>query len=304
MTQQLTTLSRLALPKALKLASLVWLINALVQQQPESIIGVVDIKSVAFLYGSLKELPPSPHAALSLLFKRERNGQRQASQFIGYGGHELARHMKYFLDYLGVVPAEDLQIVIAFLVDSLTSILRSSPVDLPRLESDTSQSSPENNLIRCLQLLEFTSFLATSIPSSISLLLEANIIHTTLELCARSASFFPSITVDGFTGTDAMAKDLLHTQSLLLLGSLASTEMDQVADKLKADSRWEHYPTLFVEATINTQLYSRSPSSGTIAPIQALIANTMDTSPHHFLGVTNESDNSLATMITSLSLFG
>ena len=58
---------RTSLPRAMRLASLVWLINELAQQQPQSIDGIVDVKLAAFLYGSLKEVPGSSDEALSLL---------------------------------------------------------------------------------------------------------------------------------------------------------------------------------------------------------------------------------------------
>ena len=79
--------------------------------------------------------------------------------------------------------------------------------------------------------------------------------------------------------------------------------MDVVVDKVKADEHWEYYPNLFIEAAIKTQLSSLS-STGTLAPLQALIANTLDTFPLYFLGITDETDTSLPNMIKSLSLFG
>lgn len=296
---------RTSLPRAMRLASLVWLINELAQQQPQSIDGIVDVKLAAFLYGSLKEVPGSSDEALSLLFARQRLGHRQASQFIGYGGHELSQKLVYFIDYLVVAPSEDLEAVVRYIADSLVSAPNSLPDENTESESEPDQITrwKEDNLISCLQLLEFAAFLAIQVPSSAQLFLEANIVHITLELCTLSATFFPSIQVDGFRGTEVMAKDIIQIQSLLLLSSIASSKMDGLVDKVKADEHWEYYPNLFIEAAIKTQLSSLS-STGTLAPLQALIANTLDTFPLYFLGITDETDTSLPNMIKSLSLFG
>lgn len=298
----------MSLPKALKLSSLVWLMNELIQQQPESLVGVVDVKLAASMFGSMKQIPTSPHDALSIFLLQHRHQQRQASQFIGYGGHELGKDLQYFIHYLGVVPTEELKVVVTYIVYSLISAVHSSPTATDNqilLKSESQENtSLEDDLVPFLQLLEFAAFLAALVPASVPLLLEANIIHTTLELCANSTRLFSSVQVDGFTGTSIMAKDLLHIQSLLLLGSLASSCMDQVVDEVKRDSHWSYYPTLFVEAAIKTQLSLASPSIGTIPSIRRLITNTMDTFPLYFLEVSNDSDISLSTMTKSLSLFG